>query len=277
MKYNLYGYSQQKAIELGLDDRDLMILRWFIDYKDTGKMAKKIINDDVYYWIKYEGIVEAFPIAGWKKDTVYRRLKKLVNAKVLKHETIKQCGVWSYYTVGENYIELLDSNGKSTVDIIEEPFGNKSEVNGNKSEGIGKKSEVNGNKSRTKYSSINNSSINNLNKKEKGNTEIDDLIESYTDNKELTDTLYEFIKFRKEIKKPMTTQAVKLMLNKLNKLSNNDSIKIEILNQSILNGWTGIFELKNGYNRNITNNNNCNSTETKGEIKFGVKSDYIVY
>ena len=263
MKYNLYGYSQQKAIELGLDDRDLMILRWFVDYKDTGKMAKKIINDDVYYWIKYEGIVEAFPIAGWKKDTVYRRLKKLVNAKVLKHETIKQCGVWSYYTIGENYIELLDSNGKSTVDIIEEPFGNKSEVNGNKS--------------RTKYSSINNSSINNLNKKEKGNTEIDDLIESYTDNKELIDTLYEFIKFRKGIKKPMTTQAVKLMLNKLNKFSNNDSVKIEILNQSILNGWTGIFELKNGYNRNITNNNNCNSTETKGEIKFGVKSDYIVY
>lgn len=115
MKYNLYGYSQQKAIELGLDDRDLMILRWFIDYKDTGKMAKKIINDDVYYWIKYEGIVDAFPIAGWKKDTVYRRLKKLVNAKVLKHETIKQCGVWSYYTIGENYIELLDSNGKSSV------------------------------------------------------------------------------------------------------------------------------------------------------------------
>lgn len=161
MKYNLYGYSQQKAIELGLDDRDLMILRWFIDYKDTGKMAKKIINDDVYYWIKYEGIVEAFPIAGWKKDTVYRRLKKLVNAKVLKHETIKQCGVWSYYTIGENYIELLDSNGKSTVDIIEEPFGYKSEVNGNKSEGVGKNSEVNGNKSRTNNSSINNSSIKN--------------------------------------------------------------------------------------------------------------------
>ena len=130
------------------------------------------------------------------------------------------------------------------------------------------------NNSITNNNIINN---NNTNKKEKRNTEIDDLIESYTDNKELIDTLYEFIKFRKGIKKAMTTQAVKLMLNKLNKLSNNDSIKIEILNQSILNGWTGIFELKNGYNRNITNNNNCNSTETKGEIKFGVKSDYIVY
>lgn len=117
----------------------------------------------------------------------------------------------------------------------------------------------------------------NNNKKEKRKTEIDDLIESYTDNKELIDTLYEFIKYRKGIKKAMSTHAVKLMLNKLNKLSNNDSIKIEILNQSILNGWTGIFELKNGYNRNITNNNNCNGTETKGEIKFGVKSDYIVY
>ena len=44
MKYTIHGFSQQKAIELGLDDRDLMILRWFVDYKDTGKMVKKIFR-----------------------------------------------------------------------------------------------------------------------------------------------------------------------------------------------------------------------------------------
>ena len=31
MKYTIYGFSQEKAIEFGLDDRDLMLLRWFVD------------------------------------------------------------------------------------------------------------------------------------------------------------------------------------------------------------------------------------------------------
>ena len=155
MKYNLYGYSQQRAIQIGLDDRDLMILRWFVDYKDTGKMVKKIFEDDVYYWIKYEGIVEAFPIANWKKDTVYRRLKKLAKLGVLNHKTLKQGGIWSYYNLGINYLALIDTTGEVTIVNVEE------EEVGNESEGIGNKSEGIGNKSGTKNTSIINSSINN--------------------------------------------------------------------------------------------------------------------
>ena len=57
MEYVVHGFSQEKAIELGLDDRDLLILRWFINFRDTGKMATKIIKDDKYYWIDYQGII----------------------------------------------------------------------------------------------------------------------------------------------------------------------------------------------------------------------------
>ena len=31
MKHTLHGFSQKNAIDLELDDRDLMILRWFVD------------------------------------------------------------------------------------------------------------------------------------------------------------------------------------------------------------------------------------------------------
>ena len=173
MKYTIHGYSQKVAIELNVDDRDLMILRWFIDYKDNpkSKMKTQIIDNEKYYWINYEGITEAFPIASWKTDTVYRRLKKMADRKILKHKTVKQAGIWSYYTIGENYFPLLDTENeivpygeKSNIkdDTKEDPeVGNKSEGIGNKSEGIGNKSEGNGNKSRTKYSSNNNSSNNN--------------------------------------------------------------------------------------------------------------------
>ena len=120
MKYTIHGFSQQKAIELGLDDRDLMILRWFVDYKDTGKMVKKILDNDMYYWIKYEGIQEAFPIINWKKDTIYRRLKAMASKGVLKHKTVKEFGTYSFYAIGPNYLGLTDTK-------YEMPVGNKSD------------------------------------------------------------------------------------------------------------------------------------------------------
>ena len=120
MKYTIHGFSQQKAIELGLDDRDLMILRWFVDYKDTGKMVKKILDNDMYYWIKYEGIQEAFPIINWKKDTIYRRLKAMASKGVLKHKTVKEFGTYSFYAIGPNYLGLTDTKHEMSV-------GNKSD------------------------------------------------------------------------------------------------------------------------------------------------------
>lgn len=66
----------------------------------------------------------------------------------------------------------------------------------------------------------------------------------YNADPQLDTAIKEFIKFRKEIKKPMTDHAIELLINKLNKLSSDTSEQIEILNQSMLNGWQGIFPLK---------------------------------
>ena len=83
-------------------------------------------------------------------------------------------------------------------------------------------------------------------KKEKKKSEFDLLVESYTDDLQLRNTIYEFIKMRKAIKAAMTSNALKLMLSKLDKLSNGDkNKKFKILEQSIMNSWKGIFELKN--------------------------------
>ena len=54
----------------------------------------------------------------------------------------------------------------------------------------------------------------------------------------------EFILYRKEIKAPMTEHAVKLLIGQLQKLSSDPDEQIEILRQSIVNGWKGIFSLK---------------------------------
>ncbi|MGN2369403.1 helix-turn-helix domain-containing protein [Clostridium botulinum] len=82
-----------------------------------------------------------------------------------------------------------------------------------------------------------------INKKEKRKTEFDELIEEYTDNEKIKETLYEFIKMRKAIKAAITTTGLKRILNRLDKLASTEIDKISILDNSIMNSWKGIFPL----------------------------------
>ena len=93
----------------------------------------------------------------------------------------------------------------------------------------------------------------NNNKKEK--TNIDEIIEAYTSNDLLIETIKDFIKMRKSIKKPLTERGLKGILRNLDGLSNNDLEKIEILENSIINSWVGVFEVKssNAYKQNRYN------------------------
>lgn len=54
----------------------------------------------------------------------------------------------------------------------------------------------------------------------------------------------DFAEFRKSIRKPLTQRAAQLILKKLDELEDTEEGKIEVLNQSIRNGWQGIFPLK---------------------------------
>lgn len=71
-----------------------------------------------------------------------------------------------------------------------------------------------------------------------------EIIDNYTDNEELRTALWDFIKMRKFIKKPMTDRALKGIMNKLDTLASTDTDKIAILDQSITNSWQGVFELR---------------------------------
>lgn len=68
--------------------------------------------------------------------------------------------------------------------------------------------------------------------------------ENVTDE-QLVETILDFIEMRKTIKKPMTERAVKILINKLPKLSPIIDTQIKILEQSIINNWTDIYPVKN--------------------------------
>lgn len=73
------------------------------------------------------------------------------------------------------------------------------------------------------------------------------ILGDYTSNQILYDAILGFIEMRKK-QKGFTTRAFKLALNKLDTLANDDDTKIEIVNQSVMNGWKSFYQLKNnGY------------------------------
>lgn len=154
MRYTIEGFSQAKAVELGLCVADLIILRWFIDFTATDRMIKREIEGKEYYWVKYEGILSDLPILSITKDTLYRRLKGLVDVGVLEHITLKEAGTYSLYKTGENYARLIDDSyelseknptgygKKSDRGTEKNPYQNTNQLNNKKSLPKGKEEQA---------------------------------------------------------------------------------------------------------------------------------------
>lgn len=104
-----------------------------------------------------------------------------------------------------------------------------------------------------------------LKKERKKETNYDKIINSMVEDEEVKNSIYEFIKMRKLIKKPMTDRALTMLINKLEKLSSDKDIQIKILEKSILKNWTDIYELKgdnnDGYIRKCSNDDGSEYAE----------------
>lgn len=114
MKYTVEGYSQEKAIELGLNIEDLIILRWIQDFYPL--MAKNIINDEEYVWISYSKLLEDLPILSFKnKRSLMRKLKNFAKIGLLKRECIRdKNGAYSYIIITNKINILLSSKDASS-------------------------------------------------------------------------------------------------------------------------------------------------------------------
>jgi hypothetical protein len=92
-------------------------------------------------------------------------------------------------------------------------------------------------------------SINKLKQKQrhKPKSVSNDTPERYAQNEEVDKAFKAFVEYRKSIKAPMTERAIQLAVKKLEDLAPGDpSAQTAILNQSVLNGWKGLFPLKDG-------------------------------
>lgn len=92
----------------------------------------------------------------------------------------------------------------------------------------------------------------------------------YSDVPELDEAIHEFIKFRKGMKKPMSDRAVTLMMNKLETLSHDKHEQVQILNQSIMQGWTGVYELK-GENKQYSHSPRASNNRVADQLDESYK------
>lgn len=72
----------------------------------------------------------------------------------------------------------------------------------------------------------------------------DAIINELLENEDVKATLYEFIKMRKLIKKPLTDFALRRLIKKLQQITTDPQEQIEVLEKSIVNSWQDIFPLK---------------------------------
>ena len=193
-------------------------------------------------------------IADWlnsSKQTVINTLKSLLEKGLIqKYEYLKN---------GVKYVEYYASD-----------------LNGSQNFLLGYSNNLNGGSQNFLPNNINNNNISNnierketINSKEKNLSEAEEvkkLIDNeFGHNKELLNSINELLKLRLSSKKTKNSLfAIKLLINELNKLTNDDDEKIAIINQSILRGWISVFPLKK---------NNYNNYNQQQEFAFTSKSD----
>lgn len=170
MKFTIEGFSQEAALSmqkevkakvkgkeqtkiLKLDQTDLILLRWFVDFYP--KMKKKIVGEIQYAWVNYQSIVNDLPLLQIEKRPVYNRFSKMCELGILIHYHDKNGGSYSYYGFGEKYSLLIDTDFMNS-----NSKGYESKFIG----GMNSNSKGVGIQIPTKDSSISNSSISNKEK-----------------------------------------------------------------------------------------------------------------
>lgn len=73
---------------------------------------------------------------------------------------------------------------------------------------------------------------------------INQFIKSLPYSESFKSAFHDFAEMRRTIKHPMTVRAAQMIVTDLNKLSDTEQGKIDILNQSIKKSWQGVFEVK---------------------------------
>ena len=121
MLYCVEGFNQERAVEFGLNVKELIFLRWFLLFTHSGRMKKRFYKEEIYYWVSNRYIIEELPILKLKYPSHVRRfLRGLVEKEILKHFVSPDKEAY-YSPVSEKILQLISfpqrsyQNGKKVL------------------------------------------------------------------------------------------------------------------------------------------------------------------
>jgi transcription initiation factor IIE alpha subunit len=124
-----------------------------------------------------------------------------------------------------------------------------------------------------------------LTTKEQGNKETKkqsnlkpiEYFQKYTSNLELINALMDFVKMRKEIKKPISTERmINILLSNLGKLASDDKTKIDILDQAIFHKWQTVYALKDDFKSNRYDRPLTKQEQNKSVLQRHMQEDGVI-
>lgn len=126
MKYSVMGFSQEKIMQLNnsgcnIDITDLAILSWLEKIANSPNTVKEVKENKVFFWVKYQALLDDMPILNIKKRMLYARLQKMVDAGILLHESKKAGGTYSFYAFSDVYNGLVfsEQRGQNIFDPVQ--------------------------------------------------------------------------------------------------------------------------------------------------------------
>lgn len=117
MKYTISDVQQEKLISLGLDLKDAYILSYIRDLAGAKKIIKKVLNNEIYYWIDYDNIPQYLPILGinctrtiGRRFTKYEELGLITkyNHKNFNRVTGTVDGTFTFISFQDKFQELFE-------------------------------------------------------------------------------------------------------------------------------------------------------------------------
>jgi len=225
MRFTTY-INNPRAIEWGLSLNEAYLFSWLYELPSW---AESIITDnEVYYFASRLKVIEELPLLTKKPDTVYRWFKDL-----------EEKGLVRFIKMGKKDYVSITKKGKKwnyNGDKENEKLGRPSEQSDSSPSKLGQPSEKTSDSSPTYNSTIrDNKTI-----IKEGKIDLPFSSESFAAKWE------EWLAYRREKKlHPYKPTGLKNTFKHLQNISQkNEVTAIKILEQSMSNGWQGLFELK---------------------------------
>lgn len=227
--------DEKIAIIEAMPDADVMIVLWFKILTLAGKVNTSgvlMINDRIPYTDEMLATIFRRKISQVKMALeVFQSLDmiEIINGVVTipnwgKHQKLD--AIESKREYQKEYMREYRDKQKQLA--LKEPCKTNSKANGE-----------------TNVRHLDNTSNSNSNSSSTSSKKTKESKQDYFLDERLNAKFEDYLNMRVSIKKKATTQAIKLAVSKLQELGNNDvETMIQILEQSILNSWQGLFPLK---------------------------------